>query len=305
MLAVAMGETEVTGYIEQVCKKFETRDLFVGCINSPISTTITGGREQVDALLKTMNQKGVFARKLKVSVAYHSPHMQSIAAQYYAAVGELGSRPPSDQDTIMVSSVTGLEVDQDELRSTKYWVTNSLSAVRFSDAIKTLFDPRQKALNITTLVELGPHSTLQGPIKDTLKEVSQGSQIEYFSCLQRNNPADKTFLNTLGRLHCNGFAVNLRLVNQTIEQSTNAPSVLSNLPEYQFNHSKTYWHEGRLSAGSRFRKNARLDLLGKPVIDWNSHEARWRNFVRFSEVPMGKSTQGNFIRILSPFLIFY
>ena len=290
MLAVAMGETEVQECIDEVCKKFETRDLFIGCINSPVSVTLTGGRPQVEAFLKLMNQKGVFARKLKVSVAYHSPHMQTIAADYYASVGELGSRPPaSDQETTMISSVTGLEVDQEELRSTEYWVTNSLSAVRFSDAIKTLFESEHKALGVTTLVELGPHSTLQGPIKDTLKEVSQGSKIEYFSCLQRNNPADKTFLSALGRLHCQGFAVNLRLINQTVAKSANHPSVLSNLPEYQFNHSKTYWHEGRLSMGSRFRKNARLDLLGKPVIDWNSHEAKWRNFVRFSEVPWVKA----------------
>jgi acyl transferase domain-containing protein len=296
MMAVAMGESEVQGYIDQVCEHFTARDLFIGCINSPVSTTITGGAEQVDALHKVLTAQGVFARKLKVDVAYHSPHMKSIASKYHSLVNDLGNGKPYGDVPIMVSTVTGLVVEQEELRNPGYWVQNSLSTVRFSQAIKTLSQLEQgpegkyqKSLDITALVEIGPHSTLQGPIKDTLKEVSRGVKIEYYSCLLRKNPADKSLLDTLGRLRCHGIPMNLRKINQTMEQWSHPPSVLSDLPEYQFNHSKTYWHEGRLSKEARFRRNARLDLLGKPVIDWNPHEARWRNFIRFSELPWTKA----------------
>lgn len=296
MMAVAMGEAEVQGHIDQVCKHFKARDLFIGCINSPISTTITGGAEQVDALHKVLSAQSVFARKLKVDVAYHSPHMKSIASQYHSLVNDLGEEQPYGHVPIMVSTVTGLVVEQEELRNPGYWVQNSLSPVRFSHAIKTLCQLQQgpegkyqRALDITALVEIGPHSTLQGPIKDTLKEVTRGAKIEYYSCLLRKSPADKSLLSTLGHLHCHGISMNLRKNNQIVGQLSHPPSVLSGLPEYQFNHSKTYWHEGRLSTESRFRRNARLDLLGKPVIDWNPHEARWRNFIRFSELPWTKA----------------
>ena len=29
----------------------------------------------------------------------------------------------------------------------------------------------------------------------------------------------------------------------------------------------------------------KLDLLGRPVADWNPSEAKWRNFIRVTEMP--------------------
>jgi acyl transferase domain-containing protein len=61
--------------------------------------------------------------------------------------------------------------------------------------------------------------------------------------------------------------------------------MLIDLPPYSFNHTQSYWPEGRLSKNFRFRKFARHDLIGAPVPDWNSQDPKWRNIIRIAETP--------------------
>ena len=84
-------------------------------------------------------------------------------------------------------------------------------------------------------------------------------------------------LETVGRLHCIGYSTD---VKKAFGFSGDRRKCLTDLPEYPFDHSKSYWHESRLSKSHRFRKYARNDLLGNRVFDWNPLEARWRNIIR-------------------------
>ncbi len=138
------------------------------------------------------------------------------------------------------------------------------------------------------LLEIGPHSALQTAIQDTIRTKSRGSDVGYASILRRNFSALDTTLEMGGRLHCSGHPVNLDRLNSLDGDSSNRfnhSAALTDLPEYPFDHSQTYWHENRTSKGFRFRKFPRLDLLGSPVADWNTSEARWRNVIKVSEMP--------------------
>ena len=74
-------------------------------------------------------------------------------------------------------------------------------------------------------------------------------------------------------------------VNRTEATKATNRMALTHLPEYPFDHSQAYWHEGRISKDLRLRKHPRLDLLGTQSLDWSPLEARWRKFIRFSETP--------------------
>jgi acyl transferase domain-containing protein len=148
----------------------------VSCINSPVSTTVSGPEHMLDALLSYLSQKGIFARQLKVGVGYHSPQMLLIAPQYSRAMGTL-QPGPSGGKAVMVSSVTGTSVDASVVSSTDYWVRNMVSPVNFLGAISACSSPAEgntplldgSHLNkvcVDGWLEIGPHSTLQGPIKD-------------------------------------------------------------------------------------------------------------------------------------------
>lgn len=296
MLAVGLSEADIRAYLNKLEASFGCLRLVVACLNSSKSLTISGETEQIEALHDLLEKDQVFARKLMVNVAYHSFQMQEIASAYEAAIGSLDT-PLQRTVILMFSSVTGGLIHREELATPGYWVRNMVSPVLFGDALTSLSSQPANVLRkidgshrlsvtVSHLVEIGPHAALQGPCRDILKAVKKDKDITYIPSLRRNVSAVKCILDCVGRLHCEGYAVDLGAVNSPggTGQSEGL-QVLADLPEYPFDHSKTYWHESRQSKGYRFRKTGRLDLLGIPDVDGNPMEAHWRNIIRVSEMP--------------------
>lgn len=296
MMAVGLSADEAQAYIYEITSRFRIPGVTIGCINSPKNITVTGSELQIDALRSHLDEKSIFARKLRVNVAYHSSYMNEVAAEYKSLLKDIQA---SDQATglpLMISSVTSSIISIKELGQAEYWIKNMISPVLFSDALhqmcwqspKTLrkkLGARKSTVNVDDLVEIGPHSALRGPIMDVLKILVKREEITYNSMLLRNRSAISSSLEVAGRLYCLGYQVNLCEVNRTATRLTNSPMVLPDLPEYPFNHSQTYWLESRLSKNFRFREHARNLFLGSTAPEWNSLEARWRNIIRASENP--------------------
>jgi acyl transferase domain-containing protein len=296
MIAVGLSSDDVAPYLEDIKAEHEDARINVACVNSPKSVTVSGDEVLIDILKNRLDEAEVFSRKLKVGVAYHSAQMEEIATEYQTALGSL-EKPYRQEQTRpqMVSSVTGTWADPVELIQPEYWVRNMVSPVLFLDALSTLCsssgDPPKKLdrshirdYPIHHLLEVGPHSVMQGACKDTLKAMNKDKSTSYFSMLVRNVHAVETALTAAGNLHSSGYPVDLSRVNKNIT-SGKKPKTLSNLPEYPFDHSKSYWHESRLSKGHRLRKFGRNDLLGAPDPNWNPMDARWRHFIRSTEMP--------------------
>ena len=136
----------------------------------------SGDQVCIDELNSLMDRKNIFARKLPVSVAYHSSYMEEIATEYSFLIRDLWPRnniplPKGEYPTTAIfSSVTGREIAPEVLCTSDYWVTNLVSKVRFSDALSELsnyiLERRQKSkTGKDLLVEVGPHTALQRPIK--------------------------------------------------------------------------------------------------------------------------------------------
>ncbi|KAL4909664.1 hypothetical protein BDW74DRAFT_42311 [Aspergillus multicolor] len=294
MLAVALSAKDAASYIESIKEQHDNAWINIACVNSPKSVTISGDVSLIDVLKKQLDEAEVFARKLKVGVAYHSAQMEEVAEEYRAALGSLETPTLYDKAyPAMVSSVTGTWIEAAELAKAEYWVRNLVSSVLFLDALSLLCsssaDPPKKldrshlrSLPIHHLLEIGPHSVMQGACKDILRAINKDKAMSYLSILVRNISAVDTAMMAAGHLHSEGYPVDLSSVNG---DSSRQPRSLSNLPEYPFDHSKSYWHESQLSKGHRLRKFGRHDLLGVPDPNWNPIEARWRHFIRLSEIP--------------------
>ncbi|KAL5041185.1 hypothetical protein BDW71DRAFT_213267 [Aspergillus fruticulosus] len=301
MMATGLSEAQATSYIEKVSARYGRTGIVVACVNSPTSMTISGDEEQIDFLHRLLEKDSIFARKLQVDVAYHSPHMQQIADEYARQMGQLELGRPLPGCTVMVSSVTTMPVnDLQMICDANYWVSNLVSPVRFSDAVARLISTgakggrkklggsqvtKQQAVTVYDLLELGPHSALAGPVKEILKTEARGQDVRYGSCLTRNVPALESTMAAAGRLWCLGYLVNVVAVNNFKTGKMLHRRSLTDLPEYPFDHSQAYWHESRISKEYRLRKHPHLDLLGTPVSDWNPLEARWTKFIRASETP--------------------
>jgi acyl transferase domain-containing protein len=226
MIAVGLSEEDSRSYIDQVAKVYSHPGLEVACINSQKNVTVSGDDLQVESLKAILESRKIFARKLRVPVAYHSAHMEEIAPTYRELIGNLRSARQQSCHGIMVSSVTGQKVAVEDMRSPEYWVRNLVSPVQFSQAFRQICaKPGQKirkkldcshrsqpAVNI--LLEVGPHAALQGPIRDLLETLPWGHDVNYSPVIRRGENAIETFLDTLGHFYCLGCPVDLGEVNR-------------------------------------------------------------------------------------------
>ncbi|KAK4506626.1 hypothetical protein PRZ48_000358 [Zasmidium cellare] len=294
MLAVAISEDEIEEYLEEACKSSGGK-IEIGCVNSPNNVTVTGDIKGLDVLQSLMEEKGIFARRLNVSIAYHSRHLQAVAEEYRALLtrdihyaDDLNTGIVDlDEKPLMFSSLTGDLADLKALSSPEYWVSNLLSKVQFTQAMQktilaTAKSKQSSGKNI--FVEIGPHGALSRSIKDAFATVGASEDVSYLTSLTRVNNPTVSLATLAGTLRCHGVPIDLVKVS-----SPNRPldrlMALPDLPKYPFNHTKTYWCESHLSRKQRLRTHARHELLGTREVDFNPLQPRWRNLIRMSEHP--------------------
>ena len=282
-MSVGLGENQANTYLGRMA----LGKAVIACVNSPSSVTLSGDVYALDQLDSIFKSEGIFARKLKVEVAYHSHHMKAVADTYLESIKDVTIQLHSaDPEVKMFSSVTGDVIDTCVL-TPEYWVANLISPVRFSDAVLSLstYQPGKRRRRPVTegfadlWMEIGPHGALATPVKQTL----DNSTTEYLSILQRGKDAIGTALSVVGELWSRGYPVDLASTVDRSDAKTNQPSLLVDAPAYPWNHCAEYWSEPRLSVAHRFRKHPRQDLLGSPMK--GSSEPAWRHFLRMSENP--------------------
>lgn len=310
MMAVSLSEEAVQPYIQDILGNCQRADasLVVACINSPRNITVSGDEELIQELQIALERDFIFTKVLKVPVAYHSPHMLRVAQSYELSVGMI---EPDDialsyPAATMISSVTGKPISKSALQSGTYWIQNMVSPVRFSEAMHFIYRnstkkaPSKKVdlshrvnVPLTDLLEIGPHSTLQGPIREigegvlSLAPTTKKTNIAYQSMLVRGQPSTKTGLDVLGRLHCLGYNIDISALNDMLVCRTSGtrPESLHSLPSYPFDDSKTFWEEPRISKNMRGLSHPHNELIGLPCADWNPLEPRWRNVLKLAHLP--------------------
>lgn len=282
MMSVALSQEEAESYINEAIPQSRKGDLAVGCVNSPTNVTLTGDEDCIDMVKRLMEKNRRFAKKLAVQVAYHSQAMTGIASKYAAAIDDISSGADEGRSQYtpkMFSTVTGKAIPMATIRQPQYWIDNLVSKVKFSEALMAADlwirtdrissnDPRSPCI-----IELGPHSALQRPVKDTI------SKPDYRSALQSGHSSLVTSLHLAGYLHCKGARLNLPAINH-VDPRNPSLRMLTTLPEYPFNHSQRHWVESRMSTELRFRKHAQHELLGIPLPTSQKASAKWRNVIK-------------------------
>lgn len=298
MIAAGLGEDEAR---KLIAESNEEGRAVVACINSPSSVTISGDADSVAKLQSKLEDQKIFNRKLTVKTAYHSPHMGDIASEYLAAIQAIKGVAANDSTTTdplttvrMFSSVTGDLVDDSTVAQPAYWVSNLVNPVRFSQAMQSALDysptkrrtTSKNAKRIDTIIEVGPHSALQGPIKQILaaRRKKANAEVSYASILSRNSDARVATLEALGLLVSRGFNPDISRANNPLGLSTENMQ-LTDIPPTTWNRNTKYWHESPAAHAFRFRALPRHDLLGARSEYSSDVEPSWRNFLRVSEIP--------------------
>lgn len=285
MLSVGLGEYDVAKYIVDLTKG----KAVVACVNSPRSVTISGDAEAIDEVASRIASGGedIFHRKLQVDTAYHSHHMAAVAEEYRSRIlgcTERHQQAPQNNDdaTTFVSSVTGYRKTSGF--DTEYWVSNLVSPVRFSDAIQTLFIQRHQQDNQAFFIEVGPHPSLLGPVRQTLQAQRSKDAFHYHAPLHRKFDAVASTLTLAGKLFEIGVSLQSEVVSSLAPGAATA-IVLHDLPSYPWDHSTKHWHESRLSKAYHHHENPYHDLLGVSIPDGTDLEPRWRHLVSLAALP--------------------
>ncbi|KAK7756454.1 putative PKS/NRPS-like protein biosynthetic cluster [Diatrype stigma] len=292
MLALGTSFEEASALLRQNTVGYAT----IAAINSPQSVTVSGDVAAVENIHQFADAQGLFARRLKVDVAYHSCHLEQVAASYLASIKPFCNQEPlssgyDDLHVRFVSSVTGREAGKDTVDAS-YWVKNLLQPVRFAGAIESVFSSEDEAnggqrKTPNVILEIGPHAALKNPIKQTVEGLRQRSdkrqlQFTYLPSLIRGTAGDEALLGLAGSLFTIGSSVHLGAVNQTGPHDAH---VLTDLPPYAWDKSVRYIHKTRFAQGKLHPGQPYHPLLGWKSPYSEGGEQTFRQVFTLDEIP--------------------
>ncbi|GIJ99998.1 type I iterative polyketide synthase [Aspergillus viridinutans] len=272
MVAVAMGREETSAFLMP--------GVIIACENSPSSVTISGDVNELAKVTQAINtsRPDVLVRQLRVDVAYHSPYMNDVGETYRSHMARflVDSRTGRSPQVEFFSTVTGKRLEEATLLDPEYWQSNLGSPVLFRTAIQSLASHHKCSL---LFLEIGPHSTLSGPIRQTLDQVSLSHP--YVSCLIREKNCEESFLLAMAEL----YSQHIPLALEPLTNPDGNARVLTDLPTYPWQHTYSNLFMPRKNADWLFLKHPKHELLGIRVSESTDNDPSWRNLLPLEEVP--------------------
>ena len=214
--------------------------------NGPRSSVISGDPSTIESVVAGLERDGVFARSIKVDVASHSVQMDPLVPDLVASQSGLAPRPAGIP---LYSTVEAARVDGTELGAS-YWGRNLRQSVLFGQTVSAML-----ADDIDTFIELGPHPTLLGAIKQIAQE--NGREVLALQSLRRQEPERLQMLVTLGELFVGGHTVDWRRIFPD-------GYLRVDLPHYPWQRER-HWL-GVTALPAMRRGASRETLLGEPVV---------------------------------------
>jgi acyl transferase domain-containing protein len=254
MVALGVGVQKAKAMIKKVLANAKaTTGLWVAGINSPQAVTVAGKEDLIDAMVELAadpNAK-VFAAKLRVTCAFHTPLMEpqeDIFKSLMKTALPKGTNPPH---TRVMSTVEGKWLDRD--LDIDYCWDNIRRPVLFGSAIDKLV--KENGAGDVLFLEIAPHPVLKAYI-----EQCGGEPI---SLIRRPNPkvpAQNTgehyqLLEGIGNLLGAGFK-RIDLGQLCAPANGKFDFVKSKLPPYPYNKSSC-WSESASERSLRLREKQR------------------------------------------------
>jgi acyl transferase domain-containing protein len=217
-------------------------DVDVAAVNAPRAVVISGTATVAEALAGRWRASGGRARRLAVSHAFHSPHMDTVLDDFHRVAAALHYADPVIP---VVSNVTGRLAAAGELRDPAYWTRHVRRPVRFMDGVATL-----RGLGVRDYLELGPSAVLTPLLLACLDDDPPRTAA---ASAHRDRPEPWSFLTALAELYTGGAEIDWRPA---------ADGRLTDLPTYPFQRER-HWLDAPRTAAA-------------PEADTWTHQVVWR-----------------------------
>ncbi|MFB0633434.1 type I polyketide synthase, partial [Streptomyces sp. AB3(2024)] len=212
MIAVQASEDEVLPLL--------TERVSIAAVNGPRSVVIAGDEDAAVAVVEAFADRK--SKRLTVSHAFHSPHMDGMLDDFRQVVQGLSFAAPRIP---LVSNLTGSLVS-DEMSSAEFWVRHVREAVRFLDGMQAL-----EAAGVTTYLEIGPDGVLSALAQDCL---TGDPDTAFLPVLRAGRVEAETFVGAVAQAHVRGVEVDW----SAFFAGTGARRI--ELPTYAFQRQR-YW----------------------------------------------------------------
>jgi acyl transferase domain-containing protein/NADPH:quinone reductase-like Zn-dependent oxidoreductase/nucleoside-diphosphate-sugar epimerase/acyl carrier protein len=238
MVALEATEAEVLSMLDE--------HVSVAAVNGPDSIVLAGDEDSVLAVTDAFDNRKF--KRLSVSHAFHSPHMDAMLDDFRAVAARLTYSSPTIP---IVSTATGKLATAVELCSADYWVSHVRNAVRFADAVRTL-----EGQGVSTFLELGPDAVLTAMGADSVTDAV------LIPALRKDRSEVTALTTALAALHVRG----IRIDWAAHFDGTGARRV--DLPTYAFDRQRL-WLEDNGSASAHPAgdvTSAGLSAAGHPLL---------------------------------------
>nr|WP_156095175.1 type I polyketide synthase [Nocardia lijiangensis] len=149
MLAIQATEVEVSPYLDD--------RISVAAVNDPASVVVSGDSDAVAQVAARFEDRK--SRRLNVSHAFHSPHMDSVLDEFERIVATVSLAPAAIP---VVSDSTGAVLTDEQATSPRYWAEHIRRTVRFGDAMACVRE------RVSRCVEVGPDGVLSAIAAETV-----------------------------------------------------------------------------------------------------------------------------------------
>lgn len=230
MLAVSLSKEEAEGIIKNVSDRVS-----IGALNGPEMAVLSGDEEPLLKISEELEKKDIFNKFLRVTVPFHSHHMEPLKEELISSLNELY---PSKAKIDLYSTVSGKKENGLHLIS-EYWYNNVRETVYFSIALDQMIDD-----GYDLFIEIGPHPALSSGAEEIF--ANKNSKAVIFPSIKRKEDEKLRFLQTLGALYTEGVSLNWD--NIYPESDT-----LYDLPKYSWD-LKSFWYESAKHKAKRTSK---------------------------------------------------
>jgi acyl transferase domain-containing protein len=175
----------------------------IATINAPDRCVVSGPADEIARLEAELVGRGIEAKRVETSHAFHSPMMDPILDAFSARVAATVRNAPGLR---WVSNLTGTWITPEQATDPAYWASHLRRSVRFADCVATLAAEGRKRV----FIECGPGRTLSSLVR---RQVPGSAAIH--SIRHPGDAADdgEVLLGALGRAWAAGAEIDWRAVH--------------------------------------------------------------------------------------------
>ena len=225
MAAVALGPNDIVEHL--------LPELDIAAINDPGNCVVSGSEQAMREFLGRLARRGVPARRMRTSHAFHSSSMDPVLPEFEALLSRLQLGEPHIP---LLSNTTGSWMAADEATDPARWAGQIRATVNFSNELEVLLSGPHRVL-----VEVGPGGSLTGSAARQPRWSNQHRAVRLMRHQLQNKDDRDTFLIALGQLWSAGVNP-----DWTRLRAADPPRRVW-LPGYPFAHQR-HWVEPKLAA---------------------------------------------------------